>query len=35
MFLSELFSGQPDIEIKGLCIDSRKAVAGDMFFCLK
>lgn len=35
MLLSELFKGQPDMEIKGLCIDSRKAQQGDMFFCLK
>jgi len=34
MLLSELFEGQPDIEIKGLCIDSRKAQPGDLFFCL-
>ncbi len=35
MLLSEMFAGQPDIEIKGLCIDSRKAQPGDLFFCLK
>ncbi len=35
MLLSEMFSGMPDLEIKGLCIDSRKARQGDLFFCLK
>lgn len=35
MLLSQLFQGQPDTEIEGICIDSRKAKAGDMFFCLK
>ena len=35
MQLSELFTGQPDVEIKGICIDSRKAREGDLFFCLK
>lgn len=35
MLLSEMFSGMPDLEIKGLCIDSRKAQEGDLFFCLK
>lgn len=35
MLLSEMFSGMPDLEIKGLCIDSRKAREGDLFFCLK
>ncbi len=35
MLLSKLFTGQPDIEIKGLCIDSRKVKPGDMFFCLR
>lgn len=35
MQLSKIFAGQPDVEIKGLCLDSRKAKSGDMFFCLK
>lgn len=35
MLLSELFAGAPAVEIKGLCIDSRKAKEGDLFFCLK
>ena len=35
MLLSEMFEGAPEIEIQGLCIDSRKAKAGDLFFCLK
>lgn len=35
MILSKIFAGQPDVEIKGLCLDSRKAKDGDMFFCLK
>lgn len=35
MILSKIFAGQPDVEIKGLCLDSRKAKEGDMFFCLK
>lgn len=35
MLLSRMFPGAPDTEIKGLCIDSRKAEEGDLFFCLK
>lgn len=35
MLLSEMFAGAPALEIKGLCIDSRKAQPGDLFFCLK
>lgn len=35
MLLSKLFNGQPDLDIRGLCIDSRKAKDGDLFFCLK
>lgn len=35
MLLSEMFEGAPEIEIQGLCIDSRKAKAKDLFFCLK
>lgn len=35
MLLSEMFEGKPEVEIQGLCIDSRKAKAGDLFFCLK
>lgn len=35
MRLSQIFSGQPDVEIQGICIDSRKAEPGDIFFCLK
>lgn len=37
MRLSELFTGispKEDREIKGLCLDSRKAKEGDLFFCL-
>ena len=35
MKLSTIFPGAADIEIKGLCLDSRKVKDGDMFFCLK
>ncbi len=35
MFLNEMFPDAPEVEIKGLCIDSRKAKDGDLFFCLK
>lgn len=35
MLLSKIFPGAADIEIKGLCLDSRKVKEGDMFFCLK
>ncbi len=35
MLLSKIFPGQPDVEIKGLCLDSRKVKEGDVFFCLK
>ena len=37
MKLAELFdymTDLPDVEVKGLAIDSRKVVPGDMFFCL-
>ncbi|MGC2872341.1 UDP-N-acetylmuramoyl-L-alanyl-D-glutamate--2,6-diaminopimelate ligase [Ihubacter sp. rT4E-8] len=38
MLLSKLFEELPnefEREISGLCIDSRKAKSGDLFFCLK
>lgn len=35
MLLSKIFPGTADVEIKGLCLDSRKIKEGDMFFCLK
>jgi UDP-N-acetylmuramoyl-L-alanyl-D-glutamate--2,6-diaminopimelate ligase len=35
MLLSELFSGQPDVEITGLTLDSRTVKPGYMFFCIK
>ena len=38
MQLTEIFPGISDEEnreIKGICIDSRKAKEGDLFFCLK
>ena len=35
MLLSELFPGQPDTEITGLAMDSRKVEPGNAFFCLK
>ena len=35
MLLSKIFPGTADVEIKGLCLDSRKVKEGDMFFCLK
>ena len=35
MLLSKIFPGMDDVEIKGLCLDSRKVKDGDMFFCLK
>ncbi|MBR3785013.1 MAG: UDP-N-acetylmuramoyl-L-alanyl-D-glutamate--2,6-diaminopimelate ligase [Firmicutes bacterium] len=35
MLLSKIFPGAADIEIKGLCLDSRKVKEGDVFFCLK
>ncbi|MBR3755825.1 MAG: UDP-N-acetylmuramoyl-L-alanyl-D-glutamate--2,6-diaminopimelate ligase [Firmicutes bacterium] len=35
MILSTIFPGAADVEIKGLCLDSRKIKEGDMFFCLK
>lgn len=35
MLLSEMFKEKPEIQIQGLCIDSRKAKRGDLFFCLK
>jgi UDP-N-acetylmuramoyl-L-alanyl-D-glutamate--2,6-diaminopimelate ligase len=34
MKLSKLFPGQPDIEITGLQLDSRKVKPGNMFFCI-
>ena len=35
MLLSELFPGQPDVEITGLTLDSRTVKPGYMFFCIK
>lgn len=41
MYLSEIFKeapeikGAPETDIKGICIDSRKAKEGYLFFCLK
>lgn len=35
MQLSKIFAGQTDVEITGICLDSRKIKKGDMFFCLK
>ena len=35
MKLSAIFPGTADVEIKGLCLDSRKIKEGDLFFCLK
>ncbi|MDD6154864.1 MAG: UDP-N-acetylmuramoyl-L-alanyl-D-glutamate--2,6-diaminopimelate ligase [Eubacteriales bacterium] len=34
MKLSKMFRGQPDIEITGLQLDSRKVEPGNMFFCV-
>ncbi|MEG0273681.1 MAG: UDP-N-acetylmuramoyl-L-alanyl-D-glutamate--2,6-diaminopimelate ligase [Longicatena sp.] len=34
MKLSQMFEHAPDIEIKGLCIDSRKAKADEIYFCM-
>ena len=34
MLLSELYKGQPDIEITSLVLDSRKAIKGSLFFCV-
>ncbi|MEG1475252.1 MAG: UDP-N-acetylmuramoyl-L-alanyl-D-glutamate--2,6-diaminopimelate ligase [Longicatena sp.] len=34
MKLSNLFENAPDIEITGLCIDSRKAKQQDLYFCM-
>ena len=34
MLLSQMFDNAPAIEITGLCIDSRKAKPGDMYFCM-
>lgn len=35
MKLSSLFNGQPEIEIGGISIDSRKTKPGDLFFCIE
>lgn len=35
MKLSQMFDNAPDIEIKGLCIDSRKVKPQDMYFCME
>lgn len=34
MILSQIFEGAPEIEINGLCIDSRKIKPNDMYFCM-
>lgn len=34
MKLSQLFEHAPDIEISGLCIDSRKAKKAEIYFCM-
>ena len=35
MKLSQMFDNAPDIEIGGLCIDSRKVKKNDMYFCME
>ena len=35
MLLSEIFQAAPDVEIKGLCLDSRNVKKGDVFFCIE
>ena len=35
MKLSTLFSNQPDIEITGLAMDSRRVKTGNVFFCIE
>ena len=35
MLLSKMFKDQPDVEISGLAMDSRKVKPGDMFFCIE
>lgn len=35
MKLSQMFENAPEIEIAGLCIDSRCAKANDMYFCMR
>lgn len=35
MKLSQMFDHAPDIDIKGLCIDSRKVKKNDMYFCME
>ena len=35
MLLSEIFPGQPETEITGICMDSRKVRSGNIFFCIK
>lgn len=35
MKLSQIFENAPDIEIEGLCIDSRCAKKNDMYFCME
>ncbi len=34
MLLSKIFDNAPDIEITGLCFDSREVKPNDMYFCL-
>lgn len=34
MKLSQMFENAPDIEIEGLCIDSRKANKNEIYFCM-
>lgn len=35
MKLSKMFENAPDIEIEGLCLDSRIAKENDMYFCME
>lgn len=35
MLLSQMFDNAPEIEINGLCIDSRKISQRDMYFCME
>ena len=35
MKLSQLFENAPDMEIEGLCLDSRLAKENDMYFCME
>ena len=34
MKLSEMFEQAPEIEIEGLCLDSRQAKPNDIYFCM-